>query len=557
MNLIIKKHIKFENLKRFISIGVMFAGVIGLLWAVLYWRNDIQFAIGVIFIHILCGAILSLCMIGLMNILGIRINLTSLLGFLLGVFWISPILLYEIKVHYMSLDVSIKGLLVTAVTVSGISLLGLLGGYFLERFSRLTRLFFAIAFGLIVPVYFVLMFPGMSNSKFTIVNRLNEAQREIQPETRVMVLGIDGGTWDVIVPLLKQGKLPNLRALMENGQYGILTSLKDNTSSPVVWTSIFTGKLPMNHGITEWAFSDSRNRFSKSLWNILNDYNQETITVNIPGTFPPEKIVGVQISGFPIPGITKAKVGTIQQYGRLYTTESRDLKVVPTTKIWIKPAEKWLSIPSSYSPLYESRITIAESVRMKYRAYSLHLESLFLEFLDRKGIFQAQERYATLSMLIADTDDDSTANYDTLYVFLKKNDRNPVAVLKEGEWSDWIPLSVNGVETQFKLRLLSFSKDRLEIYATPLFQSSFSPQIPFTYPLNTSSELSKEIGQYVVQEVGWKICKDEVTLGLLYEHIEDVSTQQVRASEYLLKTFPDWRLFVHVFTESDRVMHSY
>jgi hypothetical protein len=361
MNLLIKKHIKFEGLKRFISIGLMFSGVIGLLWAVLYWRNDTQFAIAVIFIYILCGAILSLCIMGLINILGIRINLTSLLGFLLGVFWISPILLYKIKIHYMNLDFSTKGLLVIAMTVSGASLFALLGGYFLERFSRLARLFFAIAFSLTVPVYFLLMFPEMFNSKFTIVNRLNEKQLEIQPETRVMVLGIDGGTWDVIVPLLKQGKLPNLRALMENGQYGILTSLRGKTSSPVVWTSIFTGKLPENHGITEWMFSDSRNQFSKSLWNILNDYGQKTITVNIPGTFPPEKVIGAQISGFPIPGITKTNGNTIQQYGRLFTTESRNLKIIPTTKIQIKPAEKWLSTLTHHASLYESRIPIAET----------------------------------------------------------------------------------------------------------------------------------------------------------------------------------------------------
>jgi hypothetical protein len=194
---------------------------------------------------------------------------------------------------------------------------------------------------------------------------------------------------------------------------------------------------------------------------------------------------------------------------------------------------------------------------MRCLAHRLHLENLFLEFLDRQGAFQTREQFATLPVLIANTTDDGAVNYDTIYIFLKKNDRNPAAILKKGQWSDWIRVSVNGAETQFKLRLLSLSKDRLEIYTTPLFQSSFSPQIPFTYPPIISSELSKEIGQYVVQEVGWKICKDEVALDLLYEHIEDVSTQQVRASEYLLKTFPDWKLFVHIFTESDRIMHSY
>jgi predicted AlkP superfamily phosphohydrolase/phosphomutase len=132
-----------------------------------------------------------------------------------------------------------------------------------------------------------------------------------------------------------------------------------------------------------------------------------------------------------------------------------------------------------------------------------------------------------------------------------------LAVLKQGQWSDWIRLAINGAETQFKLKLLTISKDQLEIYATPLFQSSFSPQIPFTYPPNFATELSNEIGPYVVEGAGWVMYKDEIALDLLYEHLEDVATQHVRASEYLLQTIPDWALFVHLFTESDRVQHPY
>jgi predicted AlkP superfamily phosphohydrolase/phosphomutase len=51
--------------------------------------------------------------------------------------------------------------------------------------------------------------------------------------------------------------------------------------------------------------------------------------------------------------------------------------------------------------------------------------------------------------------------------------------------------------------------------------------------------------------------KDEVTLDLLYEHLEDVATQHVRASKYLLEKIPDWGFFAHIFTESDRVQHPY
>lgn len=562
MNPTTKKYVNFEDLKQVIVMGVIFTGVIGLIWAILYWRNDTKFAIGIILIHILCAAIISLFILGLANIFRIKINQTGLLGLLLGFFWVSPILLSNIGIHqYMNFEASTKGLLNAGLVVSVASLSGFLLGYFFDRYSRIVKLVFAMAFSLIVPVSFALTFPEKSGSNITgseipILNRLNAKLAKTKPQTRVMVLGIDGGTWDVIVPLLKQGELPNLRALMENGQYGILYSDAGSTYSPVVWTSIFTGKLPKNHGITEWEFSDSRNRFSKTLWNIVNEYGQKSITVNIPGTFPPEEVLGIQISGFPIPGGIQG-----QGYGRLYSTESRKLQIIPLSKIGIKLAEGWLSPPTSYSPLYESHMPsfgeLKKLRRIKFRDYNLDLSNLFLESLERRGIFQAQEQQEWYAMLIADTTDDNKVNYDTLYVFLKKNDSKPVAVLKEGQWSDWVRSVINGAETQFKFKLLKVSREHLEIYVTPLFQSSFTPQIPFTYPSIFAHELSNEIGPYVVEGAGWVMYKDEIALDLLYEHLEDVAAQHVRASEYLLKTVPDWALFVHLFTESDRVQHPY
>lgn len=559
MNPVREKYVGFEDLKRLVVIGIIFAGGLGLLWAALYWSSDIKLAMAIILFHIVCGAVLSLFVLVLANIFRIKINLTSLLGLLLAVFWVSPILLYNFGIHdYLNINVSPKGLMKVVITVSGVSLFGVLAGYFLDRSSWLTRLIFALAFSLIVPVYFALMFPEKpkyNSTDIEIVDRLNGESAKTESKTRVMVLGIDGATWDVIVPLIKQGKLPHLRALMENGQYGILYSDAGSTHSPVVWTSIFTGKLPKNHGVTEWEFSDSRNRFSKSLWNILNDYGQKAVTVNIPGTFPPEKIIGIQISGFPIPGGIQG-----QGYGRLYSTENHNLQVVPFTKIGIKPAEGWVSTPVSYSPLYESHLPslgeINKPRRMKLGTYSVGLSNLFLEFIVRR-IFPSQERQERYAMLIADTTDDDTVHYDTLYIFLKKNDLKPVAVLKEGQWSDWTRLAIGGAETQFKFKLLTLSKDHLEIYVTPLFQSSFAPKIPFTYPPDFAAELSAEVGPYVVEGAGWVMYKDQIALDLLYEHLEDVATQHVRASEYLLKKIPDWSLFVHLFTESDRVQHPY
>ncbi|MGZ3390536.1 MAG: alkaline phosphatase family protein, partial [Isosphaeraceae bacterium] len=42
---------------------------------------------------------------------------------------------------------------------------------------------------------------------------------------KVLVLGLDGATWDILGSLTKHGELPNLARLMERGASGTLNSV--------------------------------------------------------------------------------------------------------------------------------------------------------------------------------------------------------------------------------------------------------------------------------------------------------------------------------------------
>ena len=68
---------------------------------------------------------------------------------------------------------------------------------------------------------------------------------------RVLVIGIDGGSWNVIDPMLAAGELPQLQALIERGGSADLDTV-DPLTSPVVWTSIATGRSPRAHGVTDF-----------------------------------------------------------------------------------------------------------------------------------------------------------------------------------------------------------------------------------------------------------------------------------------------------------------
>lgn len=118
---------------------------------------------------------------------------------------------------------------------------------------------------------------------------------------KVVLIGIDGATWDIILPMVENGELPNFASLMDKGAYGNLTSLYP-IFSPRVWTSIATGKTPDKHGILgfmvddEKRFYNSDMRKTKAIWNILSDNNHSVGIVAWLMEYPPERVNGFVIT---------------------------------------------------------------------------------------------------------------------------------------------------------------------------------------------------------------------------------------------------------------------
>jgi len=127
---------------------------------------------------------------------------------------------------------------------------------------------------------------------------------------RVIVIGLDGATWDLIKPWTDEGKLPTFKKLMAEGAWGTLKSL-DLPISSSSWTTITTGVNPGKHGIFDFSVRrensyDTRPLSSKEVkylrvWDVLGNYGKKSYIINVPMTYPPEKINGAMISGFPCP----------------------------------------------------------------------------------------------------------------------------------------------------------------------------------------------------------------------------------------------------------------
>ena len=97
---------------------------------------------------------------------------------------------------------------------------------------------------------------------------------------RLLIIGLDAATFDLICPWIAEGKLPNLAALMKDGARGRLASILPPITPPA-WTSFMTGKNPGKHGIFHFlearagtykqSYLNAASRRAKTIWRMLSD----------------------------------------------------------------------------------------------------------------------------------------------------------------------------------------------------------------------------------------------------------------------------------------------
>jgi predicted AlkP superfamily phosphohydrolase/phosphomutase len=128
--------------------------------------------------------------------------------------------------------------------------------------------------------------------------------------SKVICIGLDGATFDLIKPFIAQGKLPTFKKLMENGAFSELRS----TVPPVTasaWSSFMTGKNPGAHGLFDFmqrransydlAPVSALDRDGKAVWDLIGEAGKQVIVMNVPVTWPPQPVNGLLITGMLTP----------------------------------------------------------------------------------------------------------------------------------------------------------------------------------------------------------------------------------------------------------------
>jgi len=132
------------------------------------------------------------------------------------------------------------------------------------------------------------------------------ARRPDLAKSRVLVLGMDGLDPDLMRTLVARGKLPNFKRLGEEGTAGPIRT-QQPTLSPLLWTSIATGKFPTEHGVLDFMVRDdsdpskrttvtSAHRQVEAMWDIAGRYGRTVGLVGWLASHPAEKVNGFAVS---------------------------------------------------------------------------------------------------------------------------------------------------------------------------------------------------------------------------------------------------------------------
>lgn len=128
-------------------------------------------------------------------------------------------------------------------------------------------------------------------------------------QVKVLLIGLDGATYNLIEPLVAEGVMPNLGRIMQNGARSVLRSTM-HPLTPPAWATLMTGRTPGNHGVFDfirverdgeiptYTLATSADLKVPTIWQIVSDAGHRVTTLNYPTMFPVKKVNGVVIPGY-------------------------------------------------------------------------------------------------------------------------------------------------------------------------------------------------------------------------------------------------------------------
>ncbi|HIE43720.1 MAG TPA: hypothetical protein EYP78_02855, partial [Candidatus Omnitrophica bacterium] len=313
---------------------------------------------------------------------------------------------------------------------------------------------------------------------------------------RVIIMGFDGAIPGFVQRFRKE--LPHLDALMKRGVFSAAISSYP-TDTPTNWTTIATGALTGTHGIVGFhvrnadePFDVSHSTFNSDLcqaeyiWQTLERAGMKSILVNYPTAFPVRTKKSLIVGG---DGVVSRN--WIFANSALYSSEAVEKPgTLPfgyranILELKLEKAKGWRNMVSSYLEPLEASIEMLGGVKMDWSAKGAIAEGKRRE---KEKVYYHILIYGS-----------KKRKYDTLLISKEKDAKKAVAVLKEGEWSDWIydEFSTSQKEGKgfFCFRLITLSPDGKLV---KLFRSDIGDIKGWSYPSTLADELIENVGPFL------------------------------------------------------------
>jgi predicted AlkP superfamily phosphohydrolase/phosphomutase len=326
-----------------------------------------------------------------------------------------------------------------------------------------------------------------------LLSSCQRARGEWRGDKKLIVLGIDGMDPQLLRKFMADGKMPNFSRLAQQGSFKELgTSIPPQ--SPVAWSNLITGMNAGGHGIFDFIHRDPKTfelyfstsrveapkhsvtvgkwvvpigsgtaeqlRKGKAFWTVLDEHGVPNSVFRIPANFPPIPAKGETISGMGTPDLR----GT---YGT-FTFYTDDPTAVP-------------------GAVEGGQIVPVEVQNSEVKASLIGPDNSF-----RKGLPPATEPFKVA--------------IDPLEPVAKISFQDQEFVLREGEWSGWVPVefqlipffgNVQGISRFY----LKQAHPRFQLYVSPINIDPANPALPISTPKNYSKQLSEEVGEFYTQGI--------------------------------------------------------
>jgi predicted AlkP superfamily phosphohydrolase/phosphomutase len=199
---------------------------------------------------------------------------------------------------------------------------------------------------------------------------------------RVVLIGVDAATWDVMRPLMDAGDLPHFASLVARGWSGVLRSFEPSLS-PALWTTIASGRMPYDHGILSFLAptEDGREvpitsnlRRLETLWTIATRTGRRVNSIGWYVTWPTESINGIMVADRVGPQREAGLVGGTDSFSAEHPGVSpasfvpKVMSLIVRPEDFLSPRERAFHERTPVYPVDATRTAIAEHVLQEHSA---------------------------------------------------------------------------------------------------------------------------------------------------------------------------------------------